>query len=82
MPDSILNAPVLNLGLSVFFSAYIDLDSERTHYQGPTPISWSKIKEYAIAHNFDDEETSDLIYLIKEMDSFNLKRISDKLNAN
>lgn len=79
IPDAILNAPALNLGLSIFFKAYTDLDSERTHYQGPTPIPWSKIKDYAAAHGFDDEETDDLFYLIKEMDNFNLNRISEKL---
>lgn len=81
LPDSIINAPQLNKGLSLFFKAYIDLDSERTHYQGPTPIPWSRIKDYAVSHDFDEEETDDLFYFVKEMDNFNLNRISEKLKA-
>lgn len=71
----------MKIGLNIFFTAYTDLDSERTHYEGPTPIKWSSIKNYAEAFDFDEEETSDLFYLIKEMDSFNLKRISEKLKS-
>jgi hypothetical protein len=81
IPDAIKNAPTLKLGLNLYFSAYTDLDSERTHYDGPTPIPWTAIKSYAVAHNFDSEETEDLFYFIKAMDNFNLNRISEKLKA-
>lgn len=81
MPDRIANAPELNLGLQLYIEAFFDLDSERSHAQGPTPIPWTSIQSYAEAWDFDDEQTEDLFYLIKKLDTFNLKRISDKMST-
>lgn len=78
MPDRIANAPELMQGLEVYLHAFFDLDAERTHALSLTPIPWTSIKDYAIAYEFDEEQTEDLIYLIRKMDTAHLKRLSSK----
>lgn len=78
LPDKIANAPELKLGLSLYMQAFFDLDSERSHSSGPSPIPWTSIKQYSEAWDFDEEQTEDLLYLVREMDKFNLKRIAEK----
>jgi len=36
---------------------------------GLPPIPWSKIKEYAVFFDFDDEETEDLFFFVREMEA-------------
>ncbi len=58
--------------------AFFDLDSERSHAMGVTLIPWSAIRNYAEFHDFDEEQTSDLIYFIRKMDGENAKRLMRK----
>lgn len=60
-------------------SAYFDLDSERTHKDGATPIPWTSIVQYAVFHEIPDEIINDFIYLIKRIDSANLERIDGEI---
>lgn len=78
IPDRILNAPELQLGLELYLDAFFDLDSERTHGFGLTPIPWSSIKGYAEAWEFDEEQTRDLLFLVKKMDQAHLERLEAK----
>ena len=78
IPDSIKNVPELSPGLEIFLSAFFDLDTERNHSFGLTRIPWSCIKNYAEYYDFDEEETEDLFYFIREMDNANLKRLDEK----
>jgi len=75
MPDRIANAPELQIGLQLYWQAFFDLDSERTHANAPTPIPWTAIKQYCVAQDLDDEQTEDMFYFIKAMDAANLKRL-------
>ena len=79
LPDRIANAPELKIGLSLYMQAFFDLDSDRTHTLAPTAIPWSSIKDYALAWQFDEEQTEDLFYLIRKMDNEHLKRLSAKM---
>jgi len=78
VPDRIANAPELKPGLLLYMQAFFDLDSERSHAFGPTPIPWTSIYQYAKAFELDPEQTEDMFYFIKAMDSANLKRIEEK----
>jgi hypothetical protein len=78
IPERIANAPELLPGLEIYLQAFFDLDSERSHAMGPTAIPWTSIVNYARAFDFDEEQTEDLIYLIKRMDAENLKEVSKK----
>lgn len=61
------------------FSAYFDLDSERTHKEGATAIPWTSIAQYAVFHEVPDSIVNDFIYLIKRLDSANLERIDAEI---
>lgn len=78
LPDRIANAPELQLGLNLYMLAFFDLDSERTHSMGPSPIPWTSIVQYAAAFDFSEEQTEDLLYHIKKMDFWHLKRIAEQ----
>src|SRR5688572_16692728 len=78
IPDRIANAPELQVGLQLYLQAFFDLDSERTHGNGLAPIPWTAIKEYATAFELDEEQTDDLFYFVKRMDSEHLKRLEAK----
>lgn len=78
LPDRIQNAPELNLGLSLYLSAFFDLDTERHHGFGLMQIPWSKIQQYAEVNFFDDEQTANLHHHIRAMDRENLKRLDKK----
>jgi len=78
VPDRIANAPELKPGLLLYMQAFFDLDSERSHAFGPTPIPWTSIYQYTKAFELDPEQTEDMFYFIKAMDSANLKRIEEK----
>ena len=81
LPARIANAPELMLGLQVYLQAFFDLDSERSHANGYTLIPWSSIYSYAQTLDFDDEQTEDLIYLIRRLDSEHVKRLAAKHGA-
>lgn len=81
VPDRIMNAPELTPGLELYLSAFFDLDSERSHGNGPMPIPWSSIKSYAAAFDFDEEQTEDLFYFTKALDDLQMKRVSEKMKA-
>jgi hypothetical protein len=78
IPDKIANAPELEIGLHLYLQAFLDLDSERSHTNGLTAIPWSSVARYAEAFGFDDEQTEDLHYLVRKLDSEHLKRLQAK----
>lgn len=81
VPDNMASAPELRVGLQFYIEAFFDLDSERTHGESLAPIPWGKIKDYAEAYECDEEQTADLIYLVKQMDADHLKRLAAKIKA-
>lgn len=78
LPDFMLNAPELQIGLQLFLQAFFDLDTERSHSMGIVLIPWSSIKDYARTYEFDEEQTEDLLFLIRAMDIAHTKNISKK----
>lgn len=79
LPNRIANAPELRNGLQLFIQAFFDLDSERSHAWAPVAIPWTSIMSYARAFDFDEEQTEDLFYLIKQMDAEHLKRLQAQM---
>lgn len=79
IPDSIENAPKLEIGLELYLQAFFDLDSERDSSQDVIPvIKWSSIKNYAESFDFDEEQTESLFKHIRRMDLSHLDRINKK----
>ncbi|QBZ71727.1 hypothetical protein [Pseudomonas phage KP1] len=81
LPDRIANAPELELGLHLYLQAFFDLDSERTHAVGLTPIPWTSISEYARVFEFDEEQTEDLFFFVRKLDSEHMKKLEAKEKA-
>lgn len=69
-------------GLQFFFTAFFDLDTERSHANGLTRIPWSKIKGYAEHYALSDEQTDDLLHFILRMDDAHLARLWEKQPKN
>lgn len=78
VPDRIANAPELQIGLQLYLQAFFDLDSERSHGNGLTPIPWSSIKDYCVANELDDDQTEEMFYFVKRMDGAHLNRLEAK----
>jgi hypothetical protein len=66
------------MGLQLYLNAFFDLDSERSHGNGLTPIPWTSIMNYAKAFDFDNEQTEDLIFFIRKLDSEHLNILAEK----
>lgn len=90
LPDRILNAPELQLGLDLYYAAFWTLCSERPVGMGPGAIPWFSMYRYADIHNLDEDTFEDLEYIIRKMDEAYLaymqkqsesKRESDKAMA-
>jgi hypothetical protein len=86
LPESIANAPELQLGLMVYLQAFFELDTERSNGFGPGHIPISRIREYCCDWEFNAEETEDCVYLIRQLDCayfewYGKKRESDAANA-
>jgi len=78
LPERISNAPELYDGLQIYLQAFNDLDSERSHAMGITQIPWSAIINYAKVNDFSQDQTDDLVYLVRAMDSEHCKKLDAK----
>lgn len=81
IPESIQNAPELHLGLDFTYSAFWRLCSERPVGMGPGPIPWHAVQNYAIRYGLDDDDSSDLEFLVGKMDEAYLKHMNKKSEA-
>ena len=70
LPDAILNAPELFLGLQLFFETFLALNEERPMGMGGQgPIAWSAVLRYCQANEIEGEQAEDLFYHIRHMDA-------------
>lgn len=60
-------APVLALGLDLYWEAFMDLCTCRGG-MGDGPIPWTVAMEWADRNDLDEELTSDLWFLLNRMD--------------
>lgn len=82
IPDRILNAPSLRLGLGMYLEAFFDLDGERHIGLGMGRIPYSAVLSYAYFNELDGDQTECLLYFIKTMDTAHLKRLDDGRKKN
>lgn len=78
IPNKILNAPELTLGLHLFIDAFWELNSERSIGMGLGPIPLTSVLAYASEYDFDDDQRSDLVFFIRSLDAAFLKRMDEK----
>jgi hypothetical protein len=80
-PSTFKESPELRWGLQLYFDAFFDLDSERSHGVGYTRIPWHCIVAYALYHQFNDDQTDRLLIHLRAMDSAFIKKLSDDADA-
>jgi hypothetical protein len=78
LPDAIKNAPTLEFGLELFYTAFMDLSSERSSGWTTGPIRYSVILEYCAAHEITGEQRDDMLYHIRAMDATYLEHSRKK----
>jgi hypothetical protein len=66
----------------LYLSAFFELDSERKIGFSIGRIGWMSIKEYALTFEFDDVQTEDLLYFVKEMDRAYIEHVRLQLKDN
>lgn len=69
LPDNIANAPELLLGLDLYFTAFMDLTTERPIGYGEGPIPWSAVRRWCHEHAIIGEQLEDMHYHIRKLDS-------------
>lgn len=81
LPDAIENAPELQPGLELYWDAFFDLNSCRTHGMGTiTEIPWSAIDAYARRYEIEGFLFDRLVAYISAMDASYLKFLRDKVD--
>lgn len=81
IPDRILNAPRLEEAFALYLTAFFELDSERSNANGPTPIPWRSIAEYAAVFEFSEDQREDLFYFVRKLDAHHLGKMIKKQQA-
>lgn len=69
IPESIQNAPELEIGLHLYFTAWVALSTCRSYGMSAGPIPWLAIHEYANQLDLSDDQREALHYHIPIMDT-------------
>lgn len=77
VPPKIADAPELRMGLELFYGAFFDLIGCRSGW-GDGPIQYNAIMDYARHHEFDAEQTDDLVFYLSQLDEVYLKHVKKK----
>jgi hypothetical protein len=67
-PDRLKSGPELRWGLQLYFDAFNDLNTERSHGSGWTRIRWSDVVRYAEYFDYTEDQTDRLLAHIFAMD--------------
>lgn len=81
IPDKIANAPAPRDDLKLYWNAFFDLDTTRSHSNGPVAISILSMFEYCEYYGLDEYQRETLIFLVKAMDAAHIKRITREMNS-
>ncbi len=80
-PEGIQNAPELNAGLGLYYTAFLDLHGCRQLGMAMGPIDWLTIDRYCERYKLEGEQYEDMHYFINHMDAAYMKYESDKAEA-
>jgi hypothetical protein len=81
VPKALIDEPELRAGLELYYSAFLDLDRERSHGMGWTRIPWTAIAHYAAFYEFDEDQTERLFAHIRALDDAYLKQLDEDAEA-
>jgi len=81
LPKKVEEAPVIKIGLEIYFSAYVELMSCRqVGYGYVGAIPWTAVAQYAQFHSFDHDQFLDLSFFVRSLDEAYLKWSEDRLD--
>ena len=66
------------MGLELYFTAFMELSTCRAFGFGAGPIPWSAIRDYATAHELEEDQTQELFFFTMRMDRAYLEYNSSK----
>lgn len=69
LPARIQNAPSLELGLELYYGAFLDLHTCRPLGLDEGPIRWIDIHDYADRLELSEDQRDDLHYHVRAMDN-------------
>lgn len=78
LPSKIQNAPSLLMGLDFYFTAFEDLEHERTSGFTEGRIMLQSIMSYCNNLELDSDQTSEMIFHIRKMDDVYLSHKGSK----
>lgn len=78
LPTAIKNAPELQPGLGLYYTAYLDLQGDRQVGMSEGLIPWTAVDRYAERNQFDDETREDLQYHVRKLDEAYLAHKAEK----
>lgn len=78
IPDRIANAPELEFGLDLYYDAFWDLTTGRQAGLGASPIAYMDMRDYALAHEYDEEQIEFLFHCVRMMDNAYLEFYNKK----
>lgn len=81
LPQRIANAPELQVGLDLFYLAFLELSSCRSIGFGEGPIPWLAIQRYCEVHEIEGEQREDLFYHVQRLDQSFLDWRAKKMKA-
>ena len=68
LPERIANAPQLQMGLGLFYIAFLDLTSERQVGEAIGAIPWTAIDRWCLANRISGEQREDVFYHVGRLD--------------
>ena len=69
-PNSIRDAPELDMGLGLYMQAFLDLDSSRLSGMSMGRIPWLTINDYCDRIGVIGDQKVDLIYCVQGLDNW------------
>jgi hypothetical protein len=78
IPQVILDAPELQIGLEWTYSAFGKLTTCRQIGMGIGPIPWTAINEFCVKHQLNSDDQDDFEYLIEQMDDAYVQHMNKK----
>lgn len=58
----------MNLGLDLFWHAFLDLNEDRAAGVGLQPIAWSSVVGYCVAYGIEGDLAEDVIHHVRALD--------------
>jgi hypothetical protein len=81
LPAAIANAPELELGLDLFYLAFMDLTTCRSMGFGEGPVPWSAVRDYCNELELEGDQREDMFAHIRLMDTAYLSYRAAKTKA-